>query len=206
MRAEQVTRRAAAETAGTQDRPLPGFFYRLSAARQRTYLKSDAIDRLPFVTAPATLEAARILMRALEIGARAAVNEAAYRLVAELCSSMRVLPVRIEVREVRPHNARGELHGIFYPARPPLIVLWMRTAQRHDIVKPRTFLRTLIHEVGHYLDYALLKLGDSFHTSGFFRRESFLVRALCPPAKISTAPEPPSLALEARNLKDWRVR
>jgi hypothetical protein len=57
----------------------------------------------------------------------------------------------------------------------------MRTAQRHDVVKPKTFLRTLMHELGHYLDYALLRLEDSFHTTGFFRRESFLVRTLFPP-------------------------
>jgi hypothetical protein len=107
--------------------------------------------------------------------------------------------VRIEVRSVRPRNSRGELHGLFYPRAPvrtataasrsrsttqvagdPLIVLWMRTAQRHDVVKPRTFLRTLMHELGHYLDYALLKLDDSYHSSGFYRRESFLVRTLSP--------------------------
>jgi hypothetical protein len=56
----------------------------------------------------------------------------------------------------------------------------MRTAQRRDVVKPRTFLRTLMHELGHYLDYALLKLDDSYHSSGFYQRESFLVRTLCP--------------------------
>src|SRR5713101_2791437 len=60
----------------------------------------------------------------------------------------------------------------------PLIVLWMRTAQRHDVVKPKTFFRTLMHELGHYLDYALLRLEDSYHSSGFFKRESFLVRTL----------------------------
>jgi hypothetical protein len=54
----------------------------------------------------------------------------------------------------------------------------MRTAQRHDVVKPKTFVRTLMHEVGHYLDYALLRLEDSYHTQGFFKRESSLVRAL----------------------------
>jgi hypothetical protein len=58
----------------------------------------------------------------------------------------------------------------------------MRTAQRHDVVKPKTFLRTLMHELGHYLDYTLLKLDDSFHNSGFFKRESFLVRTLYPAA------------------------
>jgi hypothetical protein len=63
----------------------------------------------------------------------------------------------------------------------------MRTAQRHDVVKPKTFLRTLMHELGHYLDYALLRLDDSFHTSGFFKRESFLVRTL-----YRTNPESPT--------------
>ncbi len=56
----------------------------------------------------------------------------------------------------------------------------MRTAKRHDIVKPRTFIRTLLHEVGHYFDYALLKLDESYHTRGFFARESFLMRILRP--------------------------
>jgi hypothetical protein len=35
-----------------------------------------------------------------------------------------------------------------------------------------------MHEFAHYLDYALLRLGDSPHTAGFFKRESFLVRSL----------------------------
>jgi hypothetical protein len=64
--------------------------------------------------------------------------------------------------------------------RPPQIVIWMKTARRHEVVKPKTFLRTLLHEVAHYLDYSLLKLGDSYHCSGFFKRESFLVRVLYP--------------------------
>ncbi len=161
------------------DKRMPAYFYRLSAARQRAYLKSDAIDRLPLTADPVTVDAARILMRALEGGRLATVNEAARGLLADICRRLAVPMVRIEVREVRPHNARGELHGIFY-LRPPAIVLWMRTAQRHDVVKPKTFIRTLAHEAGHYLDYALLKLGDSFHTSGFFKRESYLVRTLYP--------------------------
>ncbi len=57
----------------------------------------------------------------------------------------------------------------------------MRTAQRHAVVKPKTFVRTLMHELGHYLDCALLRLDDSFHTTGFFKRESFMVRTLFPP-------------------------
>lgn len=96
----------------------------------------------------------------------------------ELCARAKAPPVRFEVRAVRPRNSRGELHGIYYPDRPPRIVLWMRTAQRHDVVKPKTFVRTLLHEVGHHFDYTVLRLGDSYHTGGFFKRESWLMREL----------------------------
>ena len=158
---------------------MPAYFYRLSAARQRTYLKSDAIERLPFVPDTSTFDSARNLMRALETGTRPAVNDATRVLVCDLCRRFAVPAVRIEVRDVRPRNARGELHGIFYPDAPR-IVLWTRTALRHDVVKPKTFLRTMMHELAHYFDYAVFRLGNSYHTRGFFKRESFLVRAVFP--------------------------
>jgi hypothetical protein len=54
----------------------------------------------------------------------------------------------------------------------------MRTARHRRVVAFRTFLRTLLHEVGHHLDYTFLKLADSYHTEGFFKRESSLFRQL----------------------------
>lgn len=163
---------------------LPGYFYRLPARAQRIWLKSDSIERFDLVADTATFSLTKSLMGALASGTPLIIERAAQALADSVCGSMGVRGVRIEVRGVRPHNTRGELHGIFYPRGPsstpsqPLIVLWMRTAQRHDVVKPKTFLRTLMHELGHYLDYALLRLEESFHTTGFFRRESFLVRIL----------------------------
>jgi hypothetical protein len=165
---------------------LPTYFYRLSARAQRTYLKSDSIDQFGIDADSRAISLTALLMQSLVSGAPRAIEHAAQLLIDRICTLMTVSSVRVEVRGVRPHNTRGELHGIFYPRGPsqrpgaPLIILWMRTAQRHDVVKPRTFLRTLMHELGHHLDYALLRLEDSFHTTGFFRRESFLVRTLCP--------------------------
>lgn len=156
---------------------LPAYFYRLSKRAQQVYLRSDAIDHFDLAPGPTAFALADALMDALADGRIPATARAAQQLVTELCRLLRVRTVPIEVKGVRPHNARGELHGIFYPQHPR-IVLWMRTAQRHDIVKPRTFVRTLMHELGHHLDYALLKLGDSYHTRGFFQRESSLVHAL----------------------------
>lgn len=174
---------------------LPGYFYRLPARAQRAWLKSDSIDRFDLVPNAATFSLATALVAALPSGAPLVIERAAQALADQICELMGVRAVRVEVRGVRPHNTRGELHGIFYPRGPsprpgaPLIILWMRTAQRHDVVKPKTFVRTLMHELGHYLDYALLRLEESFHTTGFFKRESFLVRILFPPESAAAHSE-----------------
>ena len=172
-----LTLRANSETR------LPAFFYRLSSRAQRTYLKSDTVGGFDYVPTAAARNSLDALMRVLETGNLAATATCARELTAEICRGLRTPPVLVEVRGVRPRNTRGELHGLFYPYDPrmrrqPYIVLWMRTAQRHDVVKPKTFVRTLMHEIGHYLDYAYLRLDDSYHTRGFFQRESSLVRAL----------------------------
>ncbi|HXN85393.1 MAG TPA: hypothetical protein VN867_04945 [Candidatus Binataceae bacterium] len=160
-------------------RSLPAFFYKLSMRSQRCYLKSDSIAR--FEDFAPSLDAHRRLadlMTALESGTLREVHQCTLALMTELCVVFRVPAIRVEVRGVRPHNARGELHGLFRLSKPPEILLWMRTARRHEVVKPRTFLRTMFHELCHYLDYSLFKMEDSFHTMGFFKRESFLVRSL----------------------------
>ncbi len=205
--ARTIAGRGAA--AGTQSaRPLPAFYYRLSARAQRCYLKSDSLERYDLAPSAAALKITARLVAVLPDAAPSLAQRGVQALANELCRLLGAAPVRIEVRGVRPHNARGELHGIFYPDgvgrpiasppgatgaprrdREPLIILWMRTAQRHDVVKPRTFLRTLMHELGHYLDYAHFRLDDSYHTSGFFKRESFLIRALLPEANDG-APRP----------------
>ena len=158
---------------------MPAFFYRLAPRDQKVYLRSDAIDAFNLMAGPNTLPLAGALIAALEGGSVTATARAAQDLVTELCRLLGARSVPIEVKGVRPRNARGELHGIFYPDAPR-IVLWTRTALRHDVVKPKTFLRTLMHELAHYFDYALLRLGNSYHTRGFFKRESFLVRAIFP--------------------------
>jgi len=159
---------------------LPGFFYRLAPRDQKAYLRSEATDAYDLAAGVNAAALAEALVAALDSGGSlASTGRAAQALVTELCRSAGVRAVPIEVKGARPRNARGELHGIFYPDAPR-IVLWTRTAIRGDVVKPRTFVRTLMHELAHYLDYALLRLGNSYHTRGFFKRESFLVRAVLP--------------------------
>jgi len=43
-------------------------------------------------------------------------------------------------------------------------------------------LRTLLHEICHHLDYELYKFPETFHTEGFYNRESSLFHQLVPSA------------------------
>jgi hypothetical protein len=167
---------------GPREEKLPAYFYRLPPHSQRCYLESDSIVGYEFTLDAAAVNAVAALTTAMEKGGVAPTAVATQKAAAEVCRVAGVPPLKVDMREVRPKNTRGELHGLFYPSDPrartlPHIVLWMRTAERHDVVKPRTFIRTLMHELVHYFDYTVLDLGDSFHTRGFFARESFLVRA-----------------------------
>ena len=158
------------------------YFARLSRRQQAIYLRSDAVAGVALPDAARMRPHAQALAAALAGGERAAVEAAAQRLALGLAHALGTPPVRVRVLAVRPHARWGELHGLYEPARrpgtAPLITLWMRTAKQRRVVAFRTFLRTLLHEVGHHLDYTLLGLGESFHTQGFYQRESHLFHQL----------------------------
>lgn len=159
------------------------YYDRLSAKEQETYRKSDAIARIPLPDAPALRPLVSRLEEALATGKRARVAAATTGLAAEVMKQLGVVGPKIHVREVRPQLDDGELHGLYTFAqdgRPPKLEVWMRTAAQSRVVRFRTFLRTFVHELAHHLDVTLFGLEDSFHTEGFFRRESSLVRQLAP--------------------------
>jgi hypothetical protein len=157
------------------------YYARLSPARQRIYRASDAIERLdlpPGVAAGACVGRIRAALAADE---RAAVESGAQELISALVCGFRVPPIRVRVLATRPADESGELHGLYEPeegGRPARITVWMRTAARKDVVAFKTFLRTLVHEFCHHLDYEHFKLAETFHTEGFYKRESTLVVAL----------------------------
>jgi hypothetical protein len=163
------------------------YYRRLSAADQRTYRKSDAVTRVELNRAPALRPLTEALAVALASGKRRDVERCAHALCGGITADLGVPPVATRVRSVRPADRSGELHGLYTweQGKRPLIEVWMRTAKNENVVAFRTFLRTLLHEVCHHLDFTLLELAETFHTEGFFRRESSLVRQLAgaPPRK-----------------------
>ena len=70
----------------------------------------------------------------------------------EIYSPLRHVGGGVEVLAARPHARWGELHGLYTADRGqmPNIQLWMRTAKQRRVVAFRTYLRTLLHEVGHH--------------------------------------------------------
>ena len=52
----------------------------------------------------------------------------------------------------------------------------------------RSFLRTVVHEFLHHLDYEHFKFPETFHTEGFYKRESSLANALFAAAGIEVPP------------------
>jgi hypothetical protein len=161
------------------------YYARLSRAQQAIYRKSDEIVevRLP---EPARLHpVVEMLTTALTSEDRASVQRATERLIRGLTDALGVPPVKVDVLAARPHAKWGELHGLYTAERGtmPKIQLWMRTAKQRRVVAFRTYLRTLLHEVGHHLDYALLGLRDSYHTEGFYKRESSLFKQLVPESR-----------------------
>jgi hypothetical protein len=167
------------------------YYKRLNQRDRRLYRESDGITslRLPDTSAHAALVAE--LEAALAAGDRPAVQSAAQYLTLEVTRALQIPGVSVRILTVRPSQHWGELHGLYYPATPPQparLTLWMRTAERRQVVKFRTFLRTLIHELCHHLDYELLHLAASLHTEGFYKRESSLVRQLAPSAPERTGP------------------
>jgi hypothetical protein len=157
------------------------YFAKLSAARQRIYRQSDAIDRLDL---PAGVDAGAVVQRIadrLAADDRAGVQKSAQALVDALVGAFRVPRIRVRVLARRPADDGGELHGLYEPEDGPTsarITVWMRTAAKKQVVAFRTFLRTLVHEVCHHLDYELFRLPETFHTEGFYKRESTLAGAL----------------------------
>jgi hypothetical protein len=165
--------------------PVPFAYYRhLTRRGQATYRKSDELSAIA-VPGVAELHAdVAALRQALAEGDGAAVARDAFAVAAGLCRALGVRPPRLEIHAVRPRGATHELHGLYVPEPGgdglPAIRVWMRTARKGRVVAFRTFLRTLLHELVHHLDYELLGLDESFHTEGFFRRESSLFHQLVP--------------------------
>ena len=171
------------------------YYNRLTAEQKRTYRRSDEIR----ITLPPAVDGGHLiaaLEHSLAREDRARIQAICQELLDRLTIGFSVPRANVMVLAVRPNNSEGELHGFYEPiddGAPARISIWMRTAQKKQVVAFKTFLRTLIHELCHHLDYELFQLPETFHTEGFYKRESSLVYAL-----LGQAARPPRETPERR--------
>lgn len=166
------------------------YYSRLSSRQQTIYRKSDAIESV-VIPDPAPLSPiVEEITAALLAEDRVKAQTASQRLLDALATALGVPVVKVSVLARRPELRDGELHGLYEPAargESAQIKVWMRTVHRKQVVAFRTFLRTLLHELCHHLDYERYELRDSFHTEGFYKRESSLLKQLLPQEKPVTS-------------------
>ena len=157
------------------------YYKRLTASQKRAYDKSDGVTSLRIPNASELHPLVPALETALKKEDRKETEILSQKLVSALMARLKVPASRVKVLAVRPHDSRGELHGLYNPSTgylPAIMDVWMRTAQQKRVVAFRTFLRTLLHEICHHLDYEYFRFSYSFHTEGFYKRESSLFHQL----------------------------
>lgn len=174
--------------------PLPtkslvpyAYYQKLSSRDKATYRRSDAIERIVLRNATQLAPIVQALRAALEQDNRRLLRQLSQQLLNEITGRLETAPVRIKVLARRPSDDAEELHGLYEPTEGPdqaVITVWMRTAAQRRLVAFKTFLRTVLHETCHHLDYEWLKLEESFHTEGFFKRESSLFKQLTQTRKM----------------------
>ena len=159
--------------------PFP-YYQRLSKRDQATYRKSDQLTLAPLTVDASMKQRVADLADALAREHRRDLGRAAQALTVAVLAQLKAGPVEVKVLAARPSGAESELHGLYEleESGEATIKVWMRTAAKKRAVAFRTFVRTLLHEICHHLDLTHLSLRDTFHTEGFFRRESQLTRQL----------------------------
>lgn len=166
------------------------YYHRLKKAEQAIYDQSNAIGTVRLSDVSGCVPKMIAIRDALELEDRNATERASSALCREICTLLGAPRPRVKVLARRPSDDWGELHGLYEPVEDGhlgIITVWMRTAARKQVVAPRSFVRTVLHELCHHLDYEHFALEDSYHTEGFYKRESSLFKQLNQDEAIPTA-------------------
>ena len=161
--------------------PFP-YYDNLSAAKKRIYRKSDAIDSIPVKSQGHIHPVTRKLKKSLEDGKPRDVAKQASEICRLVCEGLDTEALIVRVRSRRPSSSAEELQGLYERTEGETAVLtvWMKTAAKGQVVAFKSFIRTILHELCHHIDYTYLNLDDSLHTEGFFRREASLYKQIVP--------------------------
>lgn len=173
------------------------YYDSLSKRDRAIYDRSDAVHTIRLPYAMDCHGPIHDLMAALQDADRRRVQAASRSLSDSILEQLDQPRVRVLVRARRPADDYSELQGLYEPRdgrRWAAITVWMRTAKLNRVVAFKSFLRTLLHELVHHLDYEWLELDETFHTQGFYKRESSLYHQIVRGTRAAR----PSLSLRSK--------
>ncbi len=155
------------------------YYNHLSKKNKATYLKSESINLIEINSVLPLRRCLQGINVALKNENKERVELLSQHLTNKLCNNLLIKALKVKVLSVRPKNRHSELYGMYEPSfsrAKSMLTIWMRTSTKKQPVRFKTFLRTLMHELCHHYDYEHLGFSDSFHTIGFFNRESSLYK------------------------------
>ena len=143
----------------------------MALSRAYNYKKSNKILTVDF---PISQEARRVskqLLASKETAKRQRLGDA---LLDELADMAQIDIVKLTVSDAKQWHKKSKGRVVFkqygyYKPGSKYIYIHNRTAVRGQILAPKTFFDTLLHEWMHHYDHARLGL-DSIHTAGFYAR------------------------------------
>ncbi|MDA0237506.1 MAG: hypothetical protein O3B03_03220 [Proteobacteria bacterium] len=157
------------------------FYNRLTSRQQSIYRQSDDIKYLTLRELTQLQHASIKLEELLLKEDLPEIENACQTIADDIVSQINAPRLKVQVLSVRPSDGWGELHGLYLPeddGKPAKIQVWMRTAKNKKVVAFKSFLRTLLHELCHHLDYEHFGFPETFHTEGFYSRESSLFKQI----------------------------
>jgi hypothetical protein len=161
---------------------------RSSPAADAAYRVSNAAVGLP--VAPSAV-ARGLALRMLDVSDAAADRRRLGQMLLDELSAAAglihvelVVPDRAQVHEHDGRRLQSRTYGYYRcwfeggEVARGRIRIYHRTAVRQQVITPKVFLNTLLHEWNHHFDFAGLRLPRSPHTSGFYARLRALADAL----------------------------
>ncbi|MFA6228422.1 MAG: hypothetical protein WC668_04560 [Patescibacteria group bacterium] len=135
------------------------------------YLRSNRITQVKLPISAVAQELSAALLIAADCNKRQELGEL---LLDELCDLAQITIVSLTVNDSNQQHRRRNGRIIMkrfglYKVREKIIRIENRTAARGQIISPKSFLDTLLHEWLHHYDFQKLKL-NSIHSRGFYNR------------------------------------
>jgi len=138
---------------------------------QSNYEKSNSVTSIDFVVSTRAKKYACKLLKTKNALLRQKLGDALLDELAD-CSQIDIVNLKISSARQYHKKAGGRVvmrqYGYYRPASK-YIYITNKTAVRGQILAPKTFLNTLLHEWMHHYDHCKLDL-NSIHTRGFYLR------------------------------------